>query len=168
MTVFEEVLEDTFYFKMTNESSGIVEKDVRVVQQRADGKYYLVSLSNRFEEEALDCDLKYLLMGKERRFNVMDSVKARAPSDPTFVRKVQRIPQGYILRLSNRHIQFMLEESNYLLTAEGKLFDVTGKEKEMNVGKLMSGVALKGNKEHFRLIRQVVGEIESRKEEYSK
>jgi hypothetical protein len=41
-----------------------VEKDVRVLQQRTDGKYYLFSLSSNFEEEAVDCDLKYLLMGK--------------------------------------------------------------------------------------------------------
>lgn len=145
-----------------------MEKDVRVVQQRANGKYYLVSLSSRFEEEAADCELKYLLMGRERRFNVMDTVKPRVPAEPSFVRKVQRIPGGYILRLSNRHIQFMLDESNYLLTAEGKLFDVTGKEREVNVGKLMSGAAIKGNKDHFKLIRQVVGEIESRKDEYTK
>lgn len=98
----------------------------------------------------------------------MDTVKPRAPAEPAFVRKVQRILGGYILRLSNRHIQFMLDESNYLLTAEGKLFDVTGKEREVNVGKLMSGTVLKGNKEHFKLIRQVIGEIESKKEEYTK
>lgn len=61
---------------MSNESSGVVEKDVRVVQQRRDGKYYVVSLSSQFEEEANDCDLKYLLMGKERRFSVLDSFKA--------------------------------------------------------------------------------------------
>lgn len=87
----------------------------------------------------------------------MDTVKPRAPADPSFVRKVQRIPTGYILRLSNRHIQFMLDESNYLLTAEGKLYDVTGKEREVNVTKLMGGACPKGNKEHFKLIRQVVG-----------
>lgn len=49
---------------MANESSGLVEKDVRVLQQRNDGRYYLVSLTSQFEEEAVDCDLKYLLMGR--------------------------------------------------------------------------------------------------------
>jgi hypothetical protein len=98
-----------------------VERDVRVLQQRNDGKFYLLSLSSNFEEEAGECDLKYLLMGKERRFNVLDTIKPTIPAEPVFVRKIQRIADGFILRLSNRHIQFLLEESSYLLTAEGKL-----------------------------------------------
>jgi hypothetical protein len=57
---------------MKNEVSGIVEKDVRVLFQRSDGRYFLRSLTNNFEEEAGDCELKYLLMGKEKRFNVLD------------------------------------------------------------------------------------------------
>lgn len=94
---------------------------MRVLQQRSDGRFYLLSLSSNFEEEAGDCDLKYLLMGKERRFNVLDTIRPNVPAESVFVRKIQRIPDGFILRLSNRHIQFLLEESSYLLTAEGKL-----------------------------------------------
>jgi hypothetical protein len=108
----------------------------------------------------VDCDLKYLLMGRERRFNVLDTVKAKAPAIPAFVRKIQRTSDGFILRLSNKHIQFLLEDSNYLLTSEGKLWEVvSGKEKEINLGKVMNGAAVKGNREHFKVIRQVVSEI---------
>lgn len=153
---------------MGNDSSGVVEKDVRVVQQRGNGKYYLISLSSQFEEEAGDCDLKWLLMGKEKRFSVLDSIKA-LPAQPAFVRKIQKVKDGYILRLSNKHIQFILDDANYLLTCDGKLWElVAGKEKEINLAKLMGGNAVKGNKEHLKVIRQVVTEIDSRKEDYAK
>lgn len=152
---------------MANESSGIVEKDVRVLQRKSDGKYYICSLTSDFEEEATDCDLKYLLMGRERRFNVLDSIKTTISADPIFVRKIQRVSNGFILRLSNRHIQFLLDDSNYLLAGR-KMWEVVGsKERELNTGKVMAGTA-KGNKEHLRVIRQVMTEIEAKKEEFCK
>jgi hypothetical protein len=43
---------------------GIIEKDVRALYQKNDGKYYLHSLTSGFEEDAGDCELKYLLMSK--------------------------------------------------------------------------------------------------------
>lgn len=162
------MLEDTYYFRLGNDSSGVVEKDVRVVQQRGNGKYYIISLSSQFEEEAGDCDLKWLLMGKEKRFSVLDSIKA-LPAQPTYVRKIQKVKDGFILRLSNKNIQFLLDDAKYLLTCDGKLWElVAGKEKEINVSKLIAGSALKGNKEHLKVIRQVVAEIDSRKGECTK
>lgn len=74
-----------------------------------------------------------------------------------------------MLRLSNRHIQFILEDANYLLTADMKLWElVAGKEREISLSKLMAGASIKGNKDHLRIIKQVVAEIDCRREEYSK
>jgi len=53
---------------------GIVEKGVRTIYKRCDGDYILCSLSNNYEEEAHESELKYLLMSKERRFNVLDEI----------------------------------------------------------------------------------------------
>jgi hypothetical protein len=38
----------------------------------------------------------------------------------------------------------------------------------MNLSKLMSGGAIKGNQDHLRIIRHVIAEIQAKKEDYSK
>lgn len=42
------MLDETYYFKMISETSGIVEKDVRVLYLRDDDKYCLKSLTSNF------------------------------------------------------------------------------------------------------------------------
>lgn len=87
----------------------------------------------------------------------MDKVKIKTKTEPVFVRRIQKINEGFILRLSNKHIQFLLDDSNYLLTGGNRLCEIIGrKEKEMNLSKLMNGSAIKGNKDHLRVIKHVV------------
>ncbi len=124
---FEQILEDTYYFKLMNEMSGIVQKDVRVIYQKEASKYFLRSLTNNFEEEAGDCQLKYLLMGKERRFNILDMYK-KSNKNPIFIRKIQKINDGYIVKLSNQYIQFLIDGSNYLLVKGNKLWEIVTKK----------------------------------------
>lgn len=153
----DELLEDTFYYKTASGMGGIIEKDVRALYQRKDGKYYLYSLTSGFQEEAVDCQLKYLLMSKQKRFNVLDSLNYKSFGQPFFPKKIQRITDGFILRLSNRHIQFMIDGSSYLFGEGEKLYEIVGhKEKQINLEKVMNNTLLKGNKDHFRVIRQVL------------
>ena len=165
----DELLEDTFYYKTASGMGGIIEKDVRALYQKNDGKYYLHSLTSGFEEDAGDCELKYLLMSKQKRFNVLDSLGFKSYGEPLFPKKIQRINDGFILRLSNRHIQFMIEGSSYLYAEGQKLYEIVGhKEKEMSLGKIMNGTLVKGNKDHFKVIRQVLKELKYLKDQSCK
>lgn len=165
----DELLEDTFYYKTASGMGGIIEKDVRALYQKNDGKYYLHSLTSGFEEDAGDCELKYLLMSKQKRFNVLDSLGFKSYGEPLFPKKIQRINDGFILRLSNRHIQFMIDGSSYLYAEGQKLYEIVGhKEKEMSLGKIMNGTLVKGNKDHFKVIRQVLKELKYLKDQSCK
>lgn len=87
------MLEGTFYFKFANGQSGIIETDVRIVYQHSNGKYFVRSLTNDYEAEAgEDCDLKYLLMVRDKKYNVLDELGTRPAQEKTLlVRRVKRI-----------------------------------------------------------------------------
>jgi hypothetical protein len=64
--------------------------------------------------------------------------------------------------LSNKHIQFLIEDSSYLLKSSDRLClweIVSRKEKELNLTKIMSGSVVKCNNDHLKVIRHVVNEI---------
>ena len=141
------MLEDTFYYELANDDCGILEKGVRLVYKRKDGKYMLRSLSNNYEEEAPNCDLKYLLIARQKRFNILDNVAQEAlasPCPPVFLRRVQRMEEGWVVKLSNQMVQLLIDASSYLSWGK-RVWEVSAsKEKELSVVKLRKGT-LKGN-----------------------
>ena len=71
---------------------------------------------------------------------------------------MQRVGAGWVLRLSNRMVQFMVEGSNYLIWGR-RIWELTlSKEKEISVSKLRRGEG-KGNGEHLGLLAKILGEI---------
>ena len=141
----------------------MLEAGVRTIYLRADKKYMLHSLSNSYEEEAPNCELKYLLMSRQKRFNVVDQVVSKNSQEiaSIFVKKVQRILNGFVLKLSNNMVQLILDDRNYVIYL-GKAWELSAsKEKELNVAKLLRG-ELKGNKEHLKILGRIVKEIEDR------
>jgi hypothetical protein len=99
------VLEDTFYYELANTQCGILEKGVRVIYKNRDKKYMLHSLSNSYEEEAPNCELKYLLISRERRFNLLDEIVEKTEDlRSVFVKKVQKLEDGWVIKLSNKMV----------------------------------------------------------------
>jgi len=94
----------------------VLETGVRTIFLRNDKKYIMHSLSNSYEEEAPDCELKYLLMGRTKKFNVVDEVVGKNKEvSSVFVKKVQRILDGWVLMLSNDMLQLIIDGSNYII-----------------------------------------------------
>jgi hypothetical protein len=98
-------------------------------------------LTNEYEEEAgEDCDLKYLLMGKDKKYSVLDEIVAKGEEERhIFVRKIKRIGEnglsafisenigykrGWLLKLSNSTIQLLLEDRSFLIIND-RLFELT-------------------------------------------
>ena len=156
---FDEILEDVFYFELANGDCGVLEKGVRVIYRRSDKKYILHSLSNNYEEEAPDCELKFLLMSREKRFNVMDQVQEEPPSSPAvFVTKVQKVGYGWAIKLSNQMIQLVIDDQNYLLWGKKAWEISSSKEKEISISKLKKGEA-RGNSDHLQILSRILYEV---------
>jgi hypothetical protein len=80
-------------------------------------------------------------MSRQKRFNVVDQVvsKNNLGITPIFVKKVQRILNGFIVKLSNNMVQLILDDRNYVIHLN-KVWELsTSKEKELNVAKLIRG-----------------------------
>jgi len=60
-------------------------------------------------------------MAKERRFNILDETVVKIDnSKMVFVRKVQRIGEATLLRLSDKTIQFLIDDNIYILSGNSK------------------------------------------------
>jgi len=72
-------------------------------------------------------------MGRERRFNLLDDAFVGKNDKHVFVRKVQKINGNCnctLLRLSNKIVQFLMDDSNYVYMTSGKLLEIVcNKEK---------------------------------------
>ena len=94
---------------MASDKEAVIEKDIRLIYKGSQNKYIVRSLTNNYEEEAKDEDFKYLFMAKERKFNVIDTIQVDFnPKDFLFINKIQRLKQGFLLRLSNGHFQLII------------------------------------------------------------
>ena len=90
MVHFEEILPEVYYFRMSSDVVGVLEGGVRVCYLRKDGKCMLQSLTSNYSEETeKKSELRLLLMGQTRRFNIMDEQFERAGGEEVaFPRRV--------------------------------------------------------------------------------